>query len=86
MAAYSILSTEFDDSNPGLSSQVRQRNPSIPPDSIEKQSPSTPRNDKGKGVDRGDGNNQPPPLPLCNTGGDPDPDYDIDNDSEGEDV
>ena len=86
MAAYSILSTEFDDSNPGLSSQGRQRNPSIPPDGIEKKSASTPRNDKGKGVDRGDGINQPPPPQLRNTGGDPDPDDDADNDSEEEDV
>ena len=60
MAAYSIPPTEFGDSNPGPSSRGRQRNPSIPPDGIEKQSASTPNNEKGTGVDRG-GNNQPPP-------------------------
>ena len=61
MAAYSIPPTEFGDGNPGPSTQGRQRNPSIPRDGIEKQSASTPRNDKSKGVDRGGGNNQPPP-------------------------
>ena len=51
MAAYSIPPTEFGDGNPCPSSRGRQQNPSIPPDGIEKQSASTPNNDKGKGVD-----------------------------------
>ena len=84
MAAYSIPPTQCGDGNPGPSSRGRQRNPSIPPDDIEKQSASTPNNDKGKGVDRG-GKIQPPPPPPCNTGGDPDPDDDPDDDNNGED-
>lgn len=85
MAAYSIPSTEFVDGNPRPSSRGRQQNLSIPPDDIEKQSVSTPRNDKRKGVDRGHGNNQPPPSPSRNTRGNPDPDNDPDNDSDRED-
>ena len=54
--------------------QGQQRNPSIPPDGIEKQSASSPRNDKEKEVDRGDGNNQ-----------NPDPDDDPNDDNGGED-
>ena len=84
MTAHSIPPTEFGDGNPGPSSRGRQRNLSIPPEGIEKQSASTPRNDKGKGVDRGDGNNQNPPPPPRNTGGDPDPDDGPDDDNDGE--
>ena len=54
------------------------------PHDIEKQSVSTPRNDKRKGVDRGHGNHQPPPSPSRNTGGNPDPDNDPDKDSDRE--
>ena len=87
MAAYSIPPTKFGDGNPRPSTRGQQRNPSIPPYSIKKQSASTPRTDKGKGVDRGDGNNpNPPPLPR-NTGGDPNPenDHDPNDDNDGED-
>ena len=41
-------------------------------------------NNKGKEVDRGDGNNQPLPPPPRNTGGDADPDDDPDDDNDGE--
>ena len=53
MAAYSIPPNEFGNSNPGPSSRGRQRNSSIPPDGIEKQSASTPWKNKGEGDDRG---------------------------------
>ena len=85
MAAYSIPSTEFGDGIPGPSSRGRHRNPSIPPDGIEKQSASTPRNDKGKGIDRAGGNNQPPPPPQRNSGGDPDPGDDPHDNNDRED-
>ena len=73
-SSFTIPPTEAGDGNPGPSNQVQfdpwtaLNNPS--PD---KQSASTPRQDKGKGVDRG-GNFQPPPPPPSNIGADPDPD------------
>ena len=85
IVVYSIPPTKFGDGNPGPSSRGRQRNPSLPPDSIDKQSASTPRNDKGKGVDRGDGGNQNPPLLPRNTDRDPEPDNKPNDDNNAED-
>jgi len=81
---YTIPLTDGGNGDPGPSNRG-QRNPWIPPDGInpEKESASTPRQNKGKEVDRG-GNNQPPPPPG-NTGGDPDPDDDDDDDNEKDD-
>ena len=84
MAAYSTAPTDFGDTNPGPSNRGRRTTP-VPPDPAGKQSASTPRNDKGKGVDRGGGNQEPPRSPPRNTGGDPDPDDDDDDDDDGED-
>jgi len=74
-----IQPTDGSNGDPGPSNRGQQ-NPWIPPDSInpDKESASTPRQNKGKEVDRG-GNNKPPPPPG-NSGGDPDPDDDDDND------
>ena len=81
---YTIPPTDGGNGDPGPSNRGQQ-NPWIPPDGInpDKESASTPRQNKGKEVDRG-GNNQPPPPPE-NTGGDPDPDDDDDDDNNGGD-
>ena len=78
---YTIPPTDGGDGDPGPSNRG-QHNPWILPDGInpDKESASTPRQNKGKEVDRG-GNNQPPPPPG-NTGGDPDPDDDDDDDND----
>jgi len=78
---YPIPPTDGGNGDPGPSNRGQQ-NPWIPPDSInpDKESASTPRQNKGKEVDR-EGNNQPPPPPG-NTGGDPDPDDDDDDDND----
>jgi len=78
---YTIPPTDGGDGDPGPSNRGQQ-NPWIPPDGInpDKESASTPRQNKGKEVDQG-GNNQPPPPPG-NTGGDPDPDDDDDDDND----
>ena len=78
---YTIPPTDGGNGDPGPSNPGQQ-NPWIPPDGInpDKESASTPRQNKGEEVDRG-GNNQPPPPPG-NTGGDPDPDDDDDDDNE----
>ena len=75
MAAYSTAQTDFGNTNPGPSNRGRRTTP-VPPDQAKKQSASTPRNDKRKGVDRGGGNQEPPRSPPCNTRGDPNPDDD----------
>jgi len=86
--SFTIPPTEAGDRDPGPSSQGKF-NPWIPPNNPnpDKQSASTPRQEKGKGVDRG-GNFQPPPLPPSNIGGDPDPDpsdHGDDDDKGGDD-
>jgi len=77
---YTIPPTDGGNGDPGPPNRG-QRNPWIPPDSIipDKESASTPRQNKGKEVDR-EGNNQPPPRPG-NTRGDPNPDNDDDDDN-----
>ena len=84
---FTIPPTEAGDGDPGPANQ-REFHPWIPPDNPnpDKQSASTPRLHKGKGIDRG-GNFQPPPPPPSNIGGDPDPDPsdDDDNDDKGGD-
>jgi len=78
---YTIPPTDGGDGDPGPSNR-RQQNPWIPPEGTnpDKESASTPRQNKGKEVDQG-GNNQQPPPPG-NTGGDPDPDDDDDDDND----
>ena len=80
--SFTIPPTEAGDGDPGPSNQG-QFNPWNPlqnpnPD---KRSASTPRQNKGKEVDRG-GNYQPPPPPPSNIGSDPDPDPSDDDDDE----
>jgi len=87
-ASFTIPPTEAGDGDPGPSNHG-QFDPWIPPDNPnpDKQSASTPRQDKGKGVD-GRGNFQPPPPLPRNIGGDPDPDpsvHDDDDDNGGDD-
>jgi len=89
-----IPPTEAGDGAPGPSNHG-QFNPWNPPQhpNPDERSASTPRQNKGKGVDHG-GNYQPPPPPPSNIGGDPDPDPSDDdddddkggNDGRGEDV
>jgi len=86
--SFTIPPTEAGDGNPGPSNQG-QFNPWNPPQNPnpDKRSASTPRQNKGKGVDHG-GNYQPPPPPPSNIGGDPDPDpsdHDDDDDKSGDD-
>jgi len=78
---YTIPPTDGGNGDPGPSNRGQQ-NPSIPPDGVnpDKESASTPRQDKTMEVDRG-GNNQPPPPPG-NTRGDPDPDDNDDDDND----
>jgi len=78
---YTLRPTDGGNGDPGPSNRGQQ-NPWIPPDGInpDKESASTPRQNKGKEVDRG-GNHQPPPPPG-NNGGDPDPDDDDDDDND----
>jgi len=83
--SFTILPTEAGDGDPGPSNHG-QFDSCIPPDNPnpDKRSVSTPRQEKGKGVD-GRGNFQPPPPPPSNIGGDPDPDpsdHDDDDDKE----
>jgi len=81
--SFTIPPTKGGDGDPGPSNQG-QFNPWIPPNNPnpDKPSASTPRQEKGKEVDRG-GNFQPPPPPPSNIDGDPDPDLsDHDNDDE----
>jgi len=78
---YTIPPTDGGDGDPGPSN-CGQQNRWIPPEgrNPDKESGSTPRQNKGKEVDPG-GNNQPPPPPG-NTGRDPDTDDDDDNDND----
>ena len=80
--SFTIPPTEAGDGDPGPSNQ-NQFDPWIPPDNPnpDKRSASTPKQDKGNGVDRG-GNFQPPPPPPSNIGGDPDPDPSDDDDDD----
>jgi len=85
--SFTIPPMEAGDGDPGPLNQG-QFNPWIPPNNLnpDKQSASTPRQDKGKGVDHG-GNFQPPPPPPSNISGDPDPDpsdHDHDDDKGGD--
>lgn len=85
--SYTIPPTEADDGAPGPSNR-NQFDPWLPPSNPDpnKKSNSTPKQSKGKGVDRG-GNYQPPPPPPSNVGGDPDPDpsdHDDDDDEKGD--
>ena len=87
-ATHTVPPTEANDGDPGQSNRG-QIDPWIPPDipTFQKQSASTPRQNKSKEVDCG-GNNQPPPPPPSNIGGDPDPDpsdHDDDDDMNGDD-
>jgi len=81
--SFTIPPTEAGDGDPGPSNQG-QFDPWIPRDNpnCDKQSASTPKQDKGTGVD-GRANFEPPPPQPSNIGGDPDPDpsdnYDEDN-------
>jgi len=86
--SFTITPTEAGDGDPGPSNH-RGFNTWIAPNNQnpEKRSASTPRQDKGKGVDH-EGNFQPPPPPPSNSGGDPDPnptDHDDDDDRGGDD-
>jgi len=81
---FTIPPTEAGDGDPGPSNQG-QFNPWNPPQNPnpDKRSASTPRQSKGKEVDRG-GNYQPPPPPPSNIGSDPDPEpSDHDDDDDG---
>jgi len=85
--SFTITPTEAGDCDPGPSNQG-QFDPWNPPQNPnpDKRSASTPRQNKGKEVDRG-GNYQPPPPPPSNIGGDPDPDpsdHDDDDDKAGD--
>jgi len=80
--SFTIPPTEAGNGDPGPSNQG-QFDPWNPPKNVnpDKRSASTPRQDRGKGVDRG-GNFQPPPPPPSNIGGDPDPDPSDDDDDD----
>jgi len=84
--SFTIPPTKAGDGDPGPSNQG-QFDPWIPPinSNPDKRSASTPRHNKGKGVDRG-GNFQPPPPPPSNIVGDRDRDpsgHDDDDDKGG---
>jgi len=86
--SFTIPPTEAGDDDPGPSNES-QFDPWTPPNNPnpDKRSASTPRQNKGKGVDQG-GNFQPPQTPPSNIGGDPDPDpsdHDDDDDEGGDD-
>jgi len=86
--SFTIPPTEAGDGDPGPSNQG-QFNPWNPPQNPnpDKRSASTPRQNKGKEVDRG-GNYQAPPPQPSNIGSDPDPDpsdNDDDDDKGGND-
>jgi len=86
--SFTIPPTEAGDCDSRPSNQGHF-DPWLPPNNAnsDKRSTSTPRENKGKGVDHG-GNFQPPPPLLSNIGGDPDPDpsdHDDDYDKGGND-
>ena len=85
---YTVPPTEAFDGDAGPSNRG-QIDSCIPHDipTIAKQSASTPKQNKGKEVDQGGNNQQPPPLPS-NIDGNPDPDpsdHDNDDDKNGDD-
>lgn len=84
---HTILQSDSGDGDPRPSTRGQQ-NPWILPEGIspDKQLASTPRQSKGKAIDRGE-NSKPAPPPPRITGGNPDPeDDDDDNDNEKEGV